>query len=196
MANKQALRDLQSRLAQRLLAVRTDLPGTSWLAVEAGGHGFLLPLKEAGEIFSLAPILPVPHCRDWFSGVANLRGHLHGVVDLARFLGLPTAPNAPVAARVAGQLVGFNAAFDLNCVLRVDRLAGLRSDAQMSPAAPAAELTGTELTGAEFTGTALTAVNTRPAFAGVRLCDASGRVWQELRLAALAVDAAFLSISA
>ena len=188
MANKQALRDLQSRLAQRLLAARTDLPGTSWLAVEAGGHGFLLPLKEAGEIFSLAPILPVPHCRDWFSGVANLRGHLHGVVDLARFLGLPTAPNTPVAGRLPAQLVGFNAAFDLNCVLRVDRLAGLRSDAQMSPAAPAAEA---ELTVTEFTGT-----NTRPAFAGVRLCDASGRVWQELRLAALAVDAAFLSISA
>ena len=193
MANKQALRDLQSRLAQRLLAARTDLPGTSWLAVEAGGHGFLLPLKEAGEIFSLAPVLPVPHCRDWFSGVTNLRGHLHGVVDLARFLGLPTAPSPPVAGRVPAQWVGFNAAYDLNCVLRVDRLAGLRSDAQMRPAAPAADA---ELTGTELSGTELTATSTRPAFAGVRLCDASGRVWQELRLAALAVDAAFLSISA
>ena len=182
MANKQALRDLQHRLAQRLLAARTDLPGTSWLAVEAGGHGFLLPLKEAGEIFSLTPIVPVPHCRDWFLGVANLRGHLHGVVDLAGFLGLPAAP---VAARAPAQLVGFNAALELNCVLRVERLAGLRSDEQLSPVG-----------GFEVTENAAPAAAVRPAFAGARLRDATGRVWQELKLAALATDDAFLGITA
>ena len=185
MANKQALRDLQSRLAQRLLAARTDSPGTSWLAVEAGGHGFLLPLKEAGEIFSLTPVLPVPHCQDWFLGVANLRGHLHGVVDLARFLGLPAAPAAPATGRVAAQLVGFNAGLELNCVLRVERLAGLRSDAQLSPLNPLNPLSDAEAP-----------ETTRPAFAGGRLRDASGRVWQELKLAALATDDAFLSIAA
>lgn len=183
MANKQALRDLQHRLAQRLLAARTELPGDAWLAVEAGGHGFLLPLKEAGEIFSLAPVLPVPHCRHWFLGVANLRGHLHGVVDLADFLGLspgPLASTAPGAGRSAGQgqFVGFNAALDLNCVLRIERLAGLRNADQLSPLAGAF------------------VAKVRPGFAGARLRDASGRLWQELNLAALAADATFLNVAA
>jgi twitching motility protein PilI len=118
MANKQALRDLQSRLAERLQAARTEPLAKSWLAVECGSRGFLFPLREAGEIFPLAPMVPVPHSHPWFVGVANLRGHLHGVVDLARFLGLKTGD----APRDQARLVGFNQSLDLNCVLLVDRL--------------------------------------------------------------------------
>ena len=91
MANKQALRDLQSRLAERLQAARTEPLARSWLAVECSSRGFLFPLREAGEIFAMAPMLPVPHSHRWFLGVSNLRGHLHGVVDLAGFLGVKTA---------------------------------------------------------------------------------------------------------
>src|SRR5947199_8206412 len=85
MANKQALRDRQRRLADRLQAARTEPLAQSWLAVECSSRGFLFPLREAGEIFPLAPMVPVPHSHRWFLGVSNLRGHLHGVVDLADF---------------------------------------------------------------------------------------------------------------
>src|SRR3954449_949632 len=81
MANKQALRDLQTRLADRLQAARTEPLGRSWLAVECSSRGFLFPLRDAGEIFAMTPLLHVPHSHRWFLGVANLRGHLHGVVD-------------------------------------------------------------------------------------------------------------------
>jgi twitching motility protein PilI len=171
MANKQALRDLQSRLAERLQAARTQARGQSWLAVESSGRGFLLPLREAGEIFALAPILPVPYSHRWFLGVANLRGHLHGVVDLAGFLGIKTQDTG----REQSRLVGFNQVLDINCVLMVDRLSGLRSDDELT------------LEPADTT-------QTRPSFAGGRLRDASGRLWQELRLAELVNDAAFLKI--
>ena len=172
MANKQALRDLQSRLAERLQAARTQERGQSWLAVECRGHGFLLPLREAGEIFALATILPVPYSQRWFLGVANLRGHLHGVVDLAGFLGVKSIE----AGREQARLVGFNQALDLNCVLLVDRLAGLRSDAELAREPDLAE--------------------PRPAFVGARLRDAAGRLWQELALTELANDDAFLKIVA
>ena len=69
MANKQALRDLQSRLAERLQAARTEPLAKSWLAVECGSRGFLFPLREAGEIFPLAPMVSVPHSHRWFLGV-------------------------------------------------------------------------------------------------------------------------------
>ena len=171
MANKQALRELQSRLAERLQAARTQARGQSWLAVECSGHGFLLPLREAGEIFAPAPIMPVPHSHRWFLGVANLRGHLHGIVDLAGFLGVKSHE----VGREQSRLVGFNAALDINCVLMVDRLSGLRSDDELTP---------------EPQDDAVA----RPAFAGAVLRDASGRLWQELKLAALVGDEAFLKI--
>ena len=39
MAKKEALRELQSRLAERLQAARTQQRGSSWLAVEVAGRG-------------------------------------------------------------------------------------------------------------------------------------------------------------
>jgi len=128
MAKKEALRELQSRLAERLQAARTQDRGRSWLAVECSSRGFLFPLKEAGEIFAMAPVVPVPHSHSWFLGVANLRGHLHGVVDLAGFLGV----KAVEPLREQSRLVAFNSGLDLNCALLVDRLSGLRSEQQLT----------------------------------------------------------------
>jgi twitching motility protein PilI len=171
MANKEALRELQSRLAERLQAARTQERGKSWLAVECSSRGFLFPLKEAGEIFPLSPIVPVPHSHAWFLGVANLRGHLHGIVDLAGFLGVKgTEP-----LREQSRLVVFNASLDLNCALLVDRLSGLRSEKQLTPQADVVN-------------------GPRPSFVGARYTDETGRPWQELNLAALAADDAFLRI--
>ncbi len=170
MANKEALRELQSRLAERLSAARTQERGKSWLAVECSARGFLLPLREAGEIFALAPLQPVPHTHRWFLGVSNLRGHLHGVVDLAAFLGVKTGE----VARDQARLVGFNPRFELNCALMVDRLSGLRSEEQLTPVADEQA--------------------PRPGFVGLRYRDAAGRLWQELNLAELASDEAFLRI--
>jgi twitching motility protein PilI len=171
MANKQALRDLQSRLAERLQAARSQARGKSWLAVESSGRGFLLPLGEAGEIFAMAPIMPVPHSHRWFLGVSNLRGHLHGVVDLAAFLDIKgTVPTREQQSR----LVGFNQVLDVNCVLMVDRLSGLRGEEELS-ALPNED-------------------GQRPAFVGERLRDSSGRIWQELLLSELVSDEAFLKI--
>ena len=88
MANREALRELQTRLASRLQAARTE--GTSvssWLAVESAGSFYLLPLGQSGEIFPWASVQAVPYTQSWFLGVANLRGALVGVVDLAGLLG-------------------------------------------------------------------------------------------------------------
>lgn len=172
MANKQALRELQGRLAERLQAAKGREPGRSWLAVECAGHGFLFPLRDAGEIFAPAALVPVAHSQPWFLGVANLRGHLHGVVDLGRFLGLKSAATGRDQAR----LVGFNVMLGLNCTLLVERLAGLRSQEQLTAAADE--------------------IQARPAFVGARYADNAGRVWQELNLAALAADESFLAIVA
>ena len=175
MANREALRELQARLAMRLQQARTEVRVQSWLAVECAGQGFLVPLATAGEIFPVGKLLAVPHTHAWFMGVANLRGGLHGVVDLAAFLGL-RAPIAVDAVREQSQLLAFNANQGAHCAVLVDKLAGLRSAPQLQ-AEPA------------------DAVD-RPAFAGARWRDAEGRVWQEIDLGALARNEQFLAIAA
>ena len=170
MANKEALRELQSRLAERLKAAQTKERTKSWLAVECSSRGFLFPLRDAGEIFALGPMAPVPHTHTWFLGVSNLRGHLHGVVDLAGFLGVKSAE----VGRDQARLVGFNQALEINCTLMVDKLSGLRSEDQLTPEPSDAVA--------------------RPAFVGGRFRDSAGRLWQELNLAELAGDETFLRI--
>jgi len=181
MSNREALRELQGRLASRMQAARTEARVQSWLAVECAGHGLLFPLHEAGEIFSVGSVLPVPHTQPWFSGVANLRGGLHAVVDLARFLGLrrSPAPQAGEGGRDGARLLALNPTLGVNCALLVDKLAGLRNADQLSAEPPYAA-----------------APARLPAFAGARWRDAEGRVWQEIELSALAGHEQFLGVAA
>jgi twitching motility protein PilI len=176
MANKDALRELQTRLASRLQAAKTQPRARGWLAVECAGVGLLLPLAQAGEIFPLRALLKLPHAKPWMSGVAQLRGDLYTVIDLAVFLGLRSAkPGDPAAPD--GQLVMLAPSLQVNAALRVDRLAGLRGEDQLTAAPEPAEGAGA-----------------RPAFAGDRWKDALGAFWQEIDLGALAVDGAFLDV--
>jgi twitching motility protein PilI len=174
MSQREALRELQARLTERMHAARTEERRTGWLAVEAAGQGFLFPLDQSGEIFSEAELCPLAHTQPWFRGVANLRGGLHGVVDLATFLGLRDQV-PPDAARDAARLVALNPAIGALCALRVDRLAGLRNADQL---------------------TAEPDAGSRPSFAGGVWRDAQGQRWQEIDLGELAAQEQFLSIAA
>ena len=179
MANKQSLRDLQTRLAERMQQVRTEQAGVSWLAVECAGQGLLFALRQAGEIFKLGTVLPVPHTQPWLTGVVNLRGGVCTVVDLAAFLGLREGGQAPPAQQC--RLVGFNTALEVNGALLVDRLEGLRhaadlqADTQSPDNAPAK--------------------GALPAFALARWRDEAGRLWQEIDLAELARMPQFLAVT-
>ena len=175
MANREALRQLQSRLAERLQAARTETRALSWLAVECAGHCLLVPLATAGEIFPAGALLAVPHTQSWFLGVANLRGQLHGVVDLAAFLGL-RAPMARDALREQARLLAFNPSLGSHSAVLVDRLAGLRSANQLTAEASDGQQ--------------------RPGFASALWRDAEGRRWQEIDLAALSRHEQFLAIAA
>ena len=175
MANREALRQLQSRLAEQLQLARSQTRALSWLAVEGAGQGFLMPLATAGEIFPAGSLLAVPHTQPWFLGVANLRGGLHGVVDLAAFLGL-RPPLARDALREQARLLAFNPALGSHSAILVDRLAGLRSANQLTAEAPDGQ--------------------SRPAFAPALWRDAEGRRWQEIDLAALSRHEQFLAIAA
>ena len=176
MANRQALRDLQSRLAERLQVARTQGVAPSWLAVEAGGRKYLFPMAQAGEIFPWVVTQAVPYTQSWFLGVANLRGGLFGVVDLASYVTGQKVDVKTEMARKESRLVALNAALEVNCALLIDRLAGLRNQEA-------------------FTDFSLRAPDA-PDFFGNQYVDQNGATWQEINLQSLAQQAHFLTIGA
>lgn len=176
MANREALRELQTRLASRLQAARTEGMSVAWLALRVGGKNFLFPLGQSGEIFPLANLQPVPYARDWFRGVINIRGGLYGVVDLAAFIVADTGIARAEPPSQDLSVVTLNVALEVNCALQVDGLLGLRGgDAfvSSSSADPGA-----------------------PAYFGNQFIDSAGEQWQEIDLRILSQTPQFLSISA
>jgi len=177
MANRDALRAFQSRLAGRLQAARSTGVSASWLAVEAGDAKYLFPLGHAGEIFPWTQPQPVPYTQSWYLGVANLRGGLYGVVQLSAFAtGQRSAADMTEANRAQSRLVALNELLEVNCALQVDRLIGLRGvEAFTDATAPGADA---------------------PAWMGHAYADAGGVKWQEVNLQALSQQPEFLSIGA
>ena len=176
MANREALRELQTRLASRLQAARTEGVSAAWLAIRAGEGNYLFPLAQSGEIFPLPGIQSVPYARSWFMGVINLRGGLYGVVDLAGFIGTDSTRVRTEQSLAESSVITFNAALELNCALLVDSLAGLRKREAFSEA--------------------VAPPDGSPAYFGSRFTDLNGVFWQEINLRSLSQIPEFLSVSA
>jgi twitching motility protein PilI len=174
MAKREALRELQSRLASRLQAARTEGVRLAWLAVAAGTGRYLIPLQQAGEIFPWEGAQAVPYTKAWFLGVAHLRGGLLGVVDLGAFLSSTGGDSGLEAARQEAYLVALNAALEVNCALRVDALLGLRSVDSFDASAPPSPAA--------------------PAYFGSVYTESNGAVWQEINLQSLSQQDDFLNI--
>lgn len=175
MSDREPLRVFQRRLADRLQAAPDTRVKAAWLAVEAGGGRYLLPLAQAGEIFPAQHLHPVPYTQSWLLGVASLRGNLHVVADLA---GLVTRNRDGLLPSCApgsdAQWVTLNPLLDVQCALRIDRLVGLRSAEAFAGTAPAP--------------------GQPPAWFGDTWLDTHGLSWQSLDLQALSRQPGFLRI--
>lgn len=176
MANRDALRELQSRLADRLEAAKANAVSAHWLAVESAGQRFLFPLRQSGEIFSVSGVQPVAYTQPWFLGVANLRGGLFGVVDLGGFVYGHTPATPGGVGTGEARLVALNPTLERHCALLVDRLSGLRgTDAFPTVEPPDAQA---------------------PVYFGPRYTDTQGHIWQELNLQLLCAQERFIHINA
>ncbi|MBW8898711.1 MAG: chemotaxis protein CheW [Massilia sp.] len=166
-ARRARLRQYQEQLLERMQAARTSSGARAHqLGVEIGGGRYLLDLVEAGEIVPLPPLAAVPLTQPWYLGLANVRGNLLGVVDLARYFDAGAAladarANAPAAG---ARLVTFAPRLGFPCALLVGRVVGLRHAADMESAEG-------------------------------RLRDAEGDEWTPLSLAALAREERFLQVA-
>ena len=130
-ARRARLRQYQEQLLERMQAARTSSGARAHqLGVEIGGVRYLLDLVEAGEIVPLPPLAAVPLTQPWYLGLANVRGNLLGVVDLARYLDPGVAGTAPTPGT---RLVTFAPGLGFPCALLVAKVVGLRHAADMTP---------------------------------------------------------------
>ena len=170
MARSGGLREFQENLARRLASATAQDTLRSRLAFEAGSHLWLLRLPDAGEVMPVPWLCKVPLTQRWYNGLVNVRGSLHGVVDLADFCGYGvTTRTSESAYLLCGQRYG------LNVGLLVRKVVGLRN-AQ------------------EFSAKANAAVD-KPWIAGV-VADHDGREYLEINMGALIRDPAFRDIAA
>ncbi|MFC0167024.1 chemotaxis protein CheW [Pseudoduganella danionis] len=122
------LRQYQVQLLERMQAAKTGPASTGReLGVMIGGRHCLLDLTQISEIVPLQALTPVPLTQPWYLGLANIRGQLTGVVELASYLhGQLPAPTA------SGQRdITLSPALKLHCAVRVEAVLGLRYLADM-----------------------------------------------------------------
>jgi twitching motility protein PilI len=166
------LRLFQQELATRLASKTTAQVQSSRLGLSCAGERWLIRLADAAEVVAVPPLAAVPLTQPWFLGLANIRGNLYSVVDLARFLG--REGGVPHGGGGQSRLILFGSrAGDMNVGVVVQGVLGLRNIAELAPAP---------------------SVTDAPAWYGQRWTDPDGGTWQEFDLARLAADPVFLRV--
>lgn len=123
-----SLQQFQEALSKRIGAAASVVQKDLRLGIRVGSQHWLLALPDAGEVIPVPAMTSVPRTKPWMLGLANVRGRLHAVTDLAAFFGeTPTQVHPRSRLLLVGQRYGSNAA------ILVDRVLGLKSIAELSP---------------------------------------------------------------
>lgn len=121
MAKRLNLCEFQQNLINRIQAKDRADDQVSTLGVQIAGQYWLVDMLNISEVLPMPQLTIVPLCKPWFRGVANVRGNLYCVADMAVYQH-KGATVSNIANRVL--LVAERHAF--NAALLVDRVLGLR----------------------------------------------------------------------
>jgi twitching motility protein PilI len=168
------LRQYQVQLLERVQAAKAGAStGGKALGVMIGQTRCLLDLTQVGEIVPAPAVSSVPLTRDWYLGLANIRGNLTGVIDLARYR---SEAGADAGSDVGGEnrAITFAAALGFNCALLATRVLGLRDVGAMRADVDEQE--------------------TRPAWASQCFLDAEEQRWTRVDLALLVRETRFSQV--
>lgn len=124
MAKTSNLREFQEAILLKLKEATKlgSAESTSRLGVTSGDKRFLINLTEVKEVLPVPPYQQVPLTKSWFLGVANIRGNLYSISDLAQFIGMP-----PTHKSVNNRIVLLSSETTVQVALVVENLVGLRS---------------------------------------------------------------------
>tara|TARA_R110002073_G_scaffold325903_6_gene505383 strand:- start:186 stop:683 length:498 start_codon:yes stop_codon:yes gene_type:complete len=160
----------QLSLSEQLKNAAETASTATMLGVVVGENRCLVHMGEVNEVIQVPKLAPVALTQSWFLGMANVRGNLYSIADLAVYWrGVPT----PFGTKARVLLVAPR--FKINSGLLVSNMLGIRS-----------------LSDFERIEGAQTAIQT--GIAG-HYKDKEGRPWLELNLQELIRDEMFLQIA-
>jgi twitching motility protein PilI len=142
----------------------------SRLGVMVNGMPWLVSLDDVSEVIALPEITRVPLTQAWFMGIANIRGNLYALTDLADFFG-----HAPTNITIDSRILLVNQKFGFNAGLLVERLIGLRSLDEMTLQSDAGQL---------------------PAWCVNQYKDKNNEIWHEIDIGSLLNQNQFIQIAA
>lgn len=121
MSKRLNLREFQQNILDRIQQNEVAGDRASTLGVQMGQGLWLIEMQDIGEVLPIPPLTPVPLTQPWYRGVANVRGNLYGIADLAAFMGQIETPGVGQGrVLLAAQKFAFNVGF------LVTRVLGLR----------------------------------------------------------------------
>jgi twitching motility protein PilI len=145
MSKRLNLREFQQNLIDRLRVKDLSAARVDTLGVQIAGRNWLVDMVDISEVLPLPTLTAVPFTRPWFRGVANVRGNLFSVVDMAAYEHSGTAASTSsgqAASTSSGQAASTGSGqvsgdannrvllvadrFAFNVALLVDRVLGLR----------------------------------------------------------------------
>ena len=121
MSNRLNLREFQQNLIDRLQTVDVAAERVSTLGVEIAGANWLVDMGDIKEVLPLPKLSMVPLTKPWFHGMANIRGNLYGVVDVAAYWHIGS-----VNGNAGNRVLVVADRFKFNAALLVDSVHGLR----------------------------------------------------------------------
>lgn len=169
MARKSSLREFQRSVAERLRDPSRLRTFASKLGFQVGDENWIVNLADVAEVIPVPVFVPVPQTRNWFCGVANVRGRLFSVVDFASFQGRP--PQSTGAER---RVILLNDRLLEASGLLVGRMLGLRNPESF---------------------TQEQAIDAAQPWVKAQYRDEVGGIWRELNVDALAKLPQFLEVS-
>lgn len=167
MAKSSNLREFQEAILHKLKEATSQgaAESTSRLGVMVGDKRMLVNLSEIVEVLPVPPFQQVPFTQPWFLGVANVRGVLYNLTDLAQLMHIP----APVKS-ANQRILLLNSLHTTQSALVVSGLLGLRNLGDMQVKATEQDVLYTSRT----------------------FVDASLNDWVELDIEALVQDETFI----
>lgn len=124
MAQTSNLREFQEAILSKLKDASSQVGGesTSRLGVNVADKKLLINLQDVKEVLPVPPLQPVPFTKPWFLGVANVRGNLYSISDLAYFMELQ-----PTSKSANNRILLLSTESTEQVALLVDSLIGLRN---------------------------------------------------------------------
>ncbi|MES2012524.1 MAG: chemotaxis protein CheW [Pseudomonadota bacterium] len=174
MAKSSNLREFQESILLKLKQAveQGGAVTTSRLGVTVGEKKLLINLSDVREVLPMPSVQAVPLTQPWFLGVANVRGNLYNVTDLAHFIKL-----TPTQKSANNRIVLLSSEVTTQAALMIESLVGLRNIDTMQ-VKTLAHADQSNVDGSHFIKQAYE--------------DADGNEWLEIDINALVQDKVFI----